>query len=137
MERRLKGRGWILEFLGGLAHPRDDALMRELDMDYILCHIGMFLAKDGVDRGFSRDDRALRARRCWLKLTAPYRFATAPEFDGAAILVQTLVTKCLIASSGARTTLICRCADQVGNISSSICWASDSRRGSATQGSGR
>ena len=95
LERRLKGRGWCLEFLGPawLTHAMMP-LMRELEMDYILCHIGMFLAKDGVDMpGFREMIELCDEGRCWLKLTAPYRFATAPEFVGAAVMVQTLVNE--------------------------------------------
>ena len=95
LERRLKGRGWCLEFLGPgwLTHAMMP-IMRELDMDFILCHIGMFLAKDGVDQpGFREMIKLAGEGRCWLKLTAPYRFATAPDFAGAALLVQTLVNE--------------------------------------------
>jgi 2-pyrone-4,6-dicarboxylate lactonase len=95
LERRLKDRGWCLEFLGPgwLTHAMMP-LMRELEMDYILCHIGMFLAKDGVDQPGFREMIALADKgRCWLKLTAPYRFATAPDFAGAAPMVQTLVNE--------------------------------------------
>ena len=93
LERRLKGLGWCLEFLGPgwLTHAMMP-LMRELDMDYILCHIGMFLAKDGPEqRGFRDMVDLARDGRCWLKLTAPYRFSTAPDFPGAKTMVQTLV----------------------------------------------
>jgi predicted TIM-barrel fold metal-dependent hydrolase len=93
LERRLKGLGWCLEFLGPgwLTHAMMP-LMRELEMDYILCHIGMFLAKDGPEQQGFRDMIDLaRDGRCWLKLTAPYRFSTAPDFPGAKTMVQTLV----------------------------------------------
>ena len=93
LERRLKGRGWVLEFLGPgwLTHAMMP-LMRSLEMDYILCHIGMFLAKDGPEQpGFLDMIELAEDGRCWLKLTAPYRFAQAPAFEGAAPMVQTLV----------------------------------------------
>lgn len=91
LESRLKGLGWVLEFLGPgwLTHALMPAL-RRLDIDYILCHIGMFLAKDGVDQlGFRELLKLLDGGRCWIKLTAPYRFATAPGFADAAPLVRT------------------------------------------------
>jgi predicted TIM-barrel fold metal-dependent hydrolase len=89
---RLKGLGWVLEFLGPgwLTHALMPTL-RKLDIDFILCHIGMFLAKDGVEQAGFRDLLKLcESGRCWPKLTAPYRFATAPDFDDAAPLVRSL-----------------------------------------------
>jgi predicted TIM-barrel fold metal-dependent hydrolase len=65
--------------------------LRKLDIDFILCHIGMFLAKDGVEQAGFRDLLKLcESGRCWLKLTAPYRFASAPGFDDAVPLVHAL-----------------------------------------------
>ena len=93
LEKRLKGLGWILEFLGPgwLTHAMMP-LMRELEMDYILCHIGMFLASEGpAQPGFREMIKLAEDGRCWLKLTAPYRFARAPDFEGAAPMVQALV----------------------------------------------
>ncbi|MEK6594061.1 MAG: amidohydrolase family protein [Pseudomonadota bacterium] len=90
LENRLKGLGWVLEFLGPgwLTHALMPTL-RKLDIDFILCHIGMFLAKDGVDQAGFRDLLKLcDGGRCWLKLTAPYRFATAPDFADAAPMVR-------------------------------------------------
>ncbi|MDP2241166.1 MAG: amidohydrolase family protein [Burkholderiales bacterium] len=90
LESRLKGLGWVLEFLGPgwLTHALMPT-MRKLDIDFILCHIGMFLAKDGVDQpGFRDLLKLLEGGHCWPKLTAPYRFATAPDFADAAPLVR-------------------------------------------------
>jgi 2-pyrone-4,6-dicarboxylate lactonase len=95
LERRLKGLGWVLEFLGpGWLTRAMMPLMRELEMDYILCHIGMFLAKDGPEQpGFREMMELADHGRCWLKLTAPYRFAVAPAFEGAAPMVQALMNE--------------------------------------------
>jgi predicted TIM-barrel fold metal-dependent hydrolase len=92
LARRLKGLGWVLEFLGPgwLTHALMPT-MRTLDIDFILCHIGMFLAKGGVDQSGFRDLLKLcEGGRCWLKLTAPYRFASAPAFADATPLVRAL-----------------------------------------------
>lgn len=92
LAHRLRGLGWVLEFLGPgwLTHALMPT-MRKLDIDFILCHIGMFLAKDGVGQTGFRDLLKLcEGGRCWPKLTAPYRFASAPDFADAAPLVQTL-----------------------------------------------
>jgi predicted TIM-barrel fold metal-dependent hydrolase len=93
LERRLKGRGWVLEFLGPAWLTRAMMpIMRELEMDCILCHIGMFTAKEGPEQpGFREMIELADSGRCWLKLTAPYRFAAAPAFQGAAPMVQALV----------------------------------------------
>lgn len=90
LDSRLKSLGWVLEFLGPgwLTHALIPT-MRKLDIDFILCHVGMFLARDGVDQPGFRDLLTLvEGGRCWLKLTAPYRFATAPDFADAAALVR-------------------------------------------------
>jgi predicted TIM-barrel fold metal-dependent hydrolase len=66
-------------------------LMRELEMDYILCHIGMFLAQEGPKQpGFADMIELAKNGRCWLKLTGPYRFAEAPEFAGSGAMVRAL-----------------------------------------------
>lgn len=92
LERRTKGLGWILEFLGPAWLTRAMMpLMRELDMDYILCHIGMFLAKDGPEQpGFREMIDLAKNGRCWLKLTGPYRFAEAPAFAGSTEMARAL-----------------------------------------------
>ena len=92
LERRTKDLGWVLEFLGpAWLTQAMMPLMRELEMDYILCHIGMFLAKDGPDQpGYEEMIELARSGRCWLKLTGPYRFAEAPEFAGSGEMVRRL-----------------------------------------------
>lgn len=90
---RIRDRGWVLEFLGPSWLTRAMMpLMRELEVDYILCHIGMFLAREGPQQPGLEDMIELaRSGRCWLKLTGPYRFAEAPAFAGAAEMVRRLV----------------------------------------------
>lgn len=92
LERRTKGLGWILEFLGPAWLTRAMMpLMAKLEMDYILCHIGMFLAQDGpAQPGFDDMIDLAQNGRCWLKLTGPYRFAEAPAFTGATQMVRAL-----------------------------------------------
>jgi 2-pyrone-4,6-dicarboxylate lactonase len=93
LESKLKGLGWVLEFLGPAWLTRAMMpLLRELEMDYILCHIGMFLAKDGPEQtGFREMIELADHGRCWLKLTAPYRFARPPDYADAKPMVQALV----------------------------------------------
>lgn len=92
LKRRLKGLGWCLEFLGpGWLTQALMPTLRSLDIEFILCHIGMFLAKDGVDQpGFRELLRLSERGRCWIKLTAPYRFSTAPGFADVAPMVDVL-----------------------------------------------
>jgi predicted TIM-barrel fold metal-dependent hydrolase len=93
LERRTKGLGWMLEFLAPSWLTREmTPVMRELEMDYILCHIGMFLAKEGPKQpGFAEMIDLASNGRCWLKLTGPYRFAEAPQFAGSTEMVRELV----------------------------------------------
>ena len=66
--------------------------MRRAREEYILCHIGMFLAKDGPKQpGFADMIDLAKNGRCWLKLTGPYRFAQAPQFAGSKAMVDELV----------------------------------------------
>lgn len=92
LERRIKSYGWILEFLGPSWLTRAMMpLMRELEVDYILCHIGMFLAREGPRQpGFAEMIELAKHGRCWLKLTGPYRFAEAPDFAGSTEMVRAL-----------------------------------------------
>jgi 2-pyrone-4,6-dicarboxylate lactonase len=92
LEARLKGLGWCLEFLGpGWLTQALMPSMHELSIDFILCHIGMFPAKGGVDQPGFRDLLKLcEGGRCWIKLTAPYRFSTAPGYADVAPLVRAL-----------------------------------------------
>src|SRR5688572_646944 len=92
LESRTKGLGWVLEFLGPSWLTREMMpLMHELEMDYILCHIGMFLAKDGPRQpGYADMIDLAKHGRCWLKLTGPYRFAEAPGFAGSKAMVLAL-----------------------------------------------
>ena len=85
---RCAARGWHLDFLGPgwftrAVLPR----MRALPIDFSVAHMGMFLAKDGVDQpGFHELLDLLRDGdgRCWVKLTGVYRMSTAPGYADAA-----------------------------------------------------
>jgi 2-pyrone-4,6-dicarboxylate lactonase len=87
--------GWILDFLtpGWLTEELMGAL-RRLKSDFMLAHMGMFPARDGVNqRGFRRLLDLLRhgEGRCWVKLTGLYRMSTAPGFADAGPMMQALV----------------------------------------------
>ncbi len=87
--------GWKLDFLlpGWLTEELMGAL-RRLKADFMLAHMGMFLAKDGVNqRGFRQLLDLLRhgEGRCWVKLTGLYRISVAPGFADAGPMMQALV----------------------------------------------
>lgn len=82
LAERLEGTGWCIEFLNpGWLTEELIPVMRELKVNYILDHIGMFKAAEGVGQsGFKKVLRLVESGRCWLKLTGLYRFSTAPGF---------------------------------------------------------
>ena len=78
--------GWLTtELMGAL---------RKLKTEFTLAHMGMFLARDGVQQpGFQQLLELLRAGngRCWIKLTGVYRMSVAPKFADAAPLARALI----------------------------------------------
>ena len=69
-------------------------IYRNLKSRFSLAHFGMFLARDGAHQqglramtDFLRQD----AGGCHVKLTAPYRMATAPRFDDATEIARALI----------------------------------------------
>ena len=95
LDARLAGIGWHLDFL--LPGWLTDELMKKigsLQCDCTLAHMGMFLAKDGVQQaGFQRLLDLLRNGRgkVWVKLTGVYRMSQAPGFADAAPLARALI----------------------------------------------
>ncbi len=78
--------GWQLDFLtpGWLTSELMPTL-RKLQIDFTLAHMGMFLARDGVDQpGFQQLLDLLRhgEGRCWVKLTDFKRMSVARGFAG-------------------------------------------------------
>jgi len=95
LDTRCAELGWLLDFLtpGWLTEELMGALGR-LKSDFMLAHMGMFLARDGVgQRGFQRLLDLLRNGngRCWVKLTGLYRMSTAPGYADAGPMMQALV----------------------------------------------
>jgi len=87
--------GWQLDFLmPGWLTSELMPLLRRLEVDFTLAHMGMFLAKDGAQQpGFQELLDLLRegARRCWVKLTGVYRMSTAVGYADAAPMAQALI----------------------------------------------
>lgn len=87
--------GWQLDFLlpGWLTHELMGTL-RKLPVDFTLAHMGMFLARDGVEQpGFQELLDLLRhgEGRCWVKLTGVYRISRTPGFADAAPMAEALI----------------------------------------------
>ena len=87
--------GWQLDFLtpGWLTSELMPTL-KKLKCDFTIAHMGMFLARNGVEQpGFQQLLDLLRHGdgRCWVKLTGVYRMSVAPGFADAAPLARALI----------------------------------------------
>jgi len=87
--------GWQLDFLTpGWLTAELMATFKKLKADFTLAHLGMFLARDGVNQpGFRQLLDFLRhgEGRCWVKLTGVYRMSVAPGFADAAPMAHALI----------------------------------------------
>ena len=85
LDARCAELGWHLDFLlPGWLTREHMGLLHRLRCEFSLAHMGMFLAKDGVDQpGFQQLLDLLRngEGRAWVKLTGTYRMSTAPGFS--------------------------------------------------------
>jgi predicted TIM-barrel fold metal-dependent hydrolase len=87
--------GWQLDFLTpGWLTSELMPVMKTLKCDFTIAHMGMYLAKDGVEQaGFQQLLDLLRHGdgRCWIKLTGVYRMSVAPGFADAAAHARALI----------------------------------------------
>lgn len=87
--------GWQLDFLTpGWLTAELMGTFRKLKVDFTLAHLGMFLARDGVNQpGFQHLLDLLKhgEGRCWVKLTGVYRMSVAPGFADAAPMARALI----------------------------------------------
>jgi 2-pyrone-4,6-dicarboxylate lactonase len=87
--------GWQLDFLTpGWLTSELMGTLRKLQVEFTLAHMGMFLARNGVDQpGFRQLLDLLRhgEGRCWVKLTGVYRMSVAPGFADAAPFARALI----------------------------------------------
>ena len=95
LDERLSARGWHLDFLlpGWLTNELLEKISR-LKSECTLAHMGMFLARDGVQQsGFQRLLQLLRngRGRVWIKLTGVYRMSKTPGFADAAPMARALI----------------------------------------------
>ncbi len=74
--------------------PPADPLEKFLDDYLLLAHFGMFRGRSGAaSPGFKRFLDLLRhgERRCWVKLTAPYRIGSPPLYEDAVPIARALI----------------------------------------------
>jgi predicted TIM-barrel fold metal-dependent hydrolase len=77
---RIQRFGWHVEFLMHADEfPGLDTLFADFPVDIVLGHLGYMRTDKGRDHaGFQALLRAMRAGRCWVKLTGPYRISPQP-----------------------------------------------------------
>ena len=87
--------GWVLDFLTpGWLTSELMGTFRKLKVQFTVAHMGMFLARDGVQQpGFQELLDFVRhgEGRCWVKLTGVYRMSVAPGFADAAPHARALI----------------------------------------------
>ncbi len=93
---RLEPLGWCIEFLcPGWLTETLLPVMRRLPVNYILCHIGMVKASEGVGQPLFRQIlRLTETGRCWIKLTGLYRFSALPDYADAEPFFRALAGAC-------------------------------------------
>jgi 2-pyrone-4,6-dicarboxylate lactonase len=95
LDARCAELGWHLDFLlPGWLTTELMGTLRRLRAPFTLAHIGMYLARDGVDQpGFQQLLDLLRhgEGRAWIKLTGSYRISTAPDFTDIDPMVSALI----------------------------------------------
>lgn len=80
LAQRVKRFGWHVEFLMHADEfPDMDAQFADFPVDIVLGHLGYMRTDKGLAQpGFQAMLRLMRAGRCWVKLTGPYRISTQP-----------------------------------------------------------
>jgi 2-pyrone-4,6-dicarboxylate lactonase len=95
LEARCAELGWHLDFLApGWLTTELMPVLRKLRVHFTLAHMGMYLARDGVEQpGFRQLLELVRLDegRCWIKLTGVYRLSSAPGFADTAPLARALI----------------------------------------------
>ena len=79
LAQRIQPLGWHMEFLLHVDEfPDLDRTYAEFPVDIVLGHLGYMRTDKGVDAsGFQALLRLMKRRRCWVKLTGPYRISAA------------------------------------------------------------
>ena len=94
MVKRIRPLGWHIQIYAAL--PVIAALtdpIAALPVDVVIDHFGLAQAKDGVDQpGFAALLDLVRARRAYVKLSAPYRVSQTPGYADVAPIARALIT---------------------------------------------
>jgi 2-pyrone-4,6-dicarboxylate lactonase len=90
--KRLASRGWSIEFLSpGWLTEALMPIMHELEIDFIIDHMGVFRAEQGIEQpGFQKLLKLAEKPNCWIKITGIYRISKAPGFRDAGAFAQAL-----------------------------------------------
>lgn len=87
--------GWQLDLLGPYwLYEEMHETLRALKSNFTIAHFGMWRGQSGADTpGFKRFLEFLNqgARRCWVKLTAPYRIGSPPLYADAVPIARALI----------------------------------------------
>jgi 2-pyrone-4,6-dicarboxylate lactonase len=90
-----KGLGWHLDFLmPGWLLGEVMPTLRELPVAFSVAHMGLYSAKDGAKQQGFQDLLLLAgdgSQRCWIKLTAIYRFSQDPNFADVKPIAEALI----------------------------------------------
>ncbi len=78
LAQRIAPLGWHVEFLMHADEfPQLDRLFADFPVPIVLGHLGYMRTDKGLqDAGFQAMLRLMRAQRCWVKLTGPYRISS-------------------------------------------------------------
>lgn len=93
MAAKIAPLGWHLQFYAPGWRVRDLIdFLRDLDTDFVIDHMGYMLEEDGLtDADFSRLLDLMKAGRCHIKLSAPYRLAKKRGYEAVEEVAKALV----------------------------------------------
>jgi predicted TIM-barrel fold metal-dependent hydrolase len=93
VSRRIAARGWSIQVFASIAvvAALKDAVL-ELPVPLILDHFGGARAEAGVDQpGFAAVVEMLKSGQVYLKLSAPYRASSDPNYKGLTSIVRAFI----------------------------------------------
>jgi 2-pyrone-4,6-dicarboxylate lactonase len=93
MATKIAPLGWHLQFYAPGWRVRDlIAFLADLDTDFVIDHMGYMLEEDGLtDADFARLVDLMKAGRCHIKLSAPYRLAKTRGYEAVEDVAKALV----------------------------------------------